>query len=354
MAKHFVARLCIMKLQSTLFQKGLFTLLTAPVAKGKTYAFTEFYQNHQMRVVFVSPLRALAAEIYEKFSSEKNVFWPGDKQDKASSRTDQYINFLAKKKALLILTVELLEDEFLDIIAAEGEPILFVFDEFHLFYIWGDHFRPVLHDKFLGVLNTEHPVLALSATMNDVVLNNLISDLQYYANEWIHLNFGNLELYRTPNKINIFKGHDKNTLERAFWREMKMKKAGEVLLMFCSYRGEVDEMVEMASRHGFIAIGCVGGEVERFQTELKTHSGNIDCIVSTIALSHGVNLPEIKKVFINYEVKNYDFWLQMVGRGGRRGSGYEVYCFDTFHLEKKEKWLQFLKVGISDWIGREI
>lgn len=343
-----------MKLETTLFQKGLFTLLTAPVAKGKTYAFTEYYQNHQMRVIFVSPLRALAVEIYEKFSNEKNVFWPGDKVDKARSRTDQYLNFLTKKKALLILTVELLEDEFLDLMTDEEDPILFVFDEFHLFYIWGDNFRPVLHDKFLGVLNTRHPVLALSATMNERVLDNLKSDLAFYTENWIYLNYGNLKLFRPPSKINFFKGHEKNTLERAFWRELKAKKANDVLLMFCSYRGEVDEMVEMAKRHGYSAIGCVGGEVERFQLDLKNCSGAVDCIFSTIALSHGVNLPEIKKVFINYEVKNYDFWLQMVGRGGRQGSAYEVYCFDTYHMEKKEKWLQYFKVGISDWIGSEI
>ena len=113
-------------------------------------------------------------------------------------------------------------------------------------------------------------------------------------------------------------------------------------------------MVELASRHGFKAIGCVGGEVEKFQTELKNSNGKIDCIFSTIALSHGVNLPEIKKVFINYEVKNYDFWLQMVGRGGRQGSAYEVYCFDAFNMARKDLWIQYLKLGASDWIGLDL
>lgn len=343
-----------MKLDQILFQKGLFTLLTAPVAKGKTYAFSEFYKEHQMRVIFISPLRALAAEVYEKFSSEKNVFWLGDKEGQKSSTTDQCLNFISKKKALLISTVELLEDEFLEMLTAESEEILFVFDEFHLFYIWGEGFRPILHDKWLAVLNTNHPVLALSATMNELVLKSLETDLHFYTNHWVHLNYGNQELYRRPSKINIFKGHDKYTLERFFWRSLKTKEINEVLLFFCSYRGEVDEMVELASRHGFRAIGCVGGEVEKFQTDLKNSNGKIDCIFSTIALSHGVNLPEIKKVFINYEVKNYDFWLQMVGRGGRQGSAYEVYCFDAFNMTRKDLWIQYLKLGASDWIGLDL
>ena len=68
-------------------------------------------------------------------------------------------------------------------------------------------------------------------------------------------------------------------------------------------------------------------------------------------MSHGVNLPEIKKVFINYEVKNYELWLQMIGRGGRQGSLYEVYSFDQFHLQEGQKIKNYLRVSLADWTG---
>lgn len=64
-----------------------------------------------------------------------------------------------------------------------------------------------------------------------------------------------------------------------------------------------------------------------------------------------MNLPEIKKVFIDYEVKNYDFWLQMIGRGGRQGSGYEVYTTDLFHTTKTERLKHKVKILISDFTG---
>ena len=67
-----------------------------------------------------------------------------------------------------------------------------------------------------------------------------------------------------------------------------------------------------------------------------------------------MNLTEIKKVFISYEVKNYDFWLQMIGRGGRRGSDYEVYTFDTFHCSKKELLKNKFKIYLSDFVGMEM
>ena len=64
-----------MKLIEQLFYPSQFTLLTAPVASGKTKLVVEFYRDHQFKVVFVSPLRALANEVYHKLEKlEKNIF----------------------------------------------------------------------------------------------------------------------------------------------------------------------------------------------------------------------------------------------------------------------------------------
>lgn len=346
-----------MKLIPELFEKKIFTLLTAPVAKGKTHAIIDYYDNNICRMVFVSPLRALANEIFEKLKHQKNVYLIGGTSEKVNSKNDQFLNFLQKKKAMIITTAEMLEDEFLELISQDDNPIIFVLDEFHLFYSWGESFRPILHDTYLGILCTEHPVIALSATMNDLHLKALKKDLEFDRNFWIHLDFGNLELYRKPKNITFFGGFDKSTLERAFTRELKNKNKGQVFLMFCSYRSEVEEKVNWAKRHHFHALGCVGGEVLKFQEELKNCDHNqleLDCIFATSTLSHGVNLPEITKVFINYEVKDYNFWLQMIGRGGRNGSSYDVYSFDQFHLTKKQRIYDYVKVPLSDWIGIEI
>jgi superfamily II DNA or RNA helicase len=54
-----------------------------------------------------------------------------------------------------------------------------------------------------------------------------------------------------------------------------------------------------------------------------------DFIIATTVLGHGVNLPLIKRVFFLYPVKNPDFWLQMVARGGRRGESYSVFALEN-------------------------
>ncbi len=336
-----------MKLIPELFLNDLFTLLTAPVAKGKTKLIVDYYRENQVRVVFVSPLRALANEVYSKLKEEKSTFLLGGE----ISFEEVCVNFLQKKKSFLVTTMEMLSEEFLEAVAQSTNPTLFVLDEFHLFYHWGETFRPVLHDRFLAILNSGVPVLGMTATMSEELILKLTNDLTYHCDTWIHIDYGNHQLHRKPERVNSFIGFTKNKLERSFAREMSYKNNNDVFLFFCSYRSEVDEKVEWARRQGYRALGCVGGEVERFLQELEQTKGEIDCIFSTTTLSHGVNLPEIKKVFINYEVKNYDFWLQMIGRGGRRGSNYEVYTFDAFHLSKKELFKNKIKIYLSDLVG---
>ena len=349
----------MMKLIPELFYPACFTLLTAPVAAGKTKMVVDYYESHQVKIVYLSPLRALANEVYSKLKSEqekklypdKNIFLAGGEMP----LEDVYANFLSKDKAFLVCTMELLAEEFLVecakcLLEEETSKILFVIDEFHLFYYWGGGFRPILHDRFLALLNDQFPVLAITATVSDEVMNLLKKDLSYYQDFWIHLDFGNQKLHREPKQIVSYYGLKPHYIQKAFWREIRQKKPGEVFLYFCAYRSQVDELVHRTKRMGFRSLGCVGGEVETFLEQLQD-SDRLDCIFSTTTLSHGVNLPEIKKVFIDYEVKNYDFWLQMIGRGGRRGSAYEVYTTDKFHTSKKERLKHKAKIMLSDFTG---
>lgn len=340
-----------MKLIEELFYPSQFTLLTAPVAAGKTKLVVEFYREQHFKVIFVSPLRALANEVYAKLeSSEKNIFLAGGELP----LEDCMSKFLEARKSFLVATMELLSEDFLEACAAQNEKILFILDEFHLFYHWGESFRPVLHDRFLAILDTQSPVLGITATMSLGLLKKLKEDLEYHHSFWLYIDYGNHMLHRQPKKIHCFHQMKPEFFHRAMWRELRHKKSSDVYLIFCSYRSEVDELVSRSRRMGLRTLGCVGGEVESFLEELKNNNEEVDCIFSTTTLSHGVNLPEIKKVFINYEVKDFDFWLQMIGRGGRRGADYEVYTYDRFHTDKKDLLKNKMKIYLADFIGFEM
>lgn len=341
-----------MKLIPNLFFPSCFTLLTAPVASGKTRMVVEFYREEDFKIIYLSPLRALANEVYSNLekNNEKNIFLAGGEVDLATCFT----KFIASKKAFLITTAELLSEEFIEELSNLDQKVLFVIDEFHLFYYWGESFRPILHDRFLAILNFYFPILAVTATMDESVMEKMKKDLAYYQDFWIHLDYGNHALHRKPEKLVSFKGLKPQYIQKAFWRELRQKNDKDIFLYFCAYRSQVDELVDRSRRLGFKALGCVGGEVEQFLEDVKTSEGRIDCIFSTTTLSHGVNLPEIKKVFIDYEVKNFDFWLQMIGRGGRQGSDYQVYSTDEFHTTRRERIKHKAKIILSDIIGIEV
>lgn len=341
-----------MNIDESLFRYPFFTLLTSAVASGKTRMIVEFYRANNYKVLYLSPLRALANEVYSKLKSqeEKNIFLAGGDE----SLDCVYKNFLEKSKSFLVITAELLNDDFLDALSLQKENVIIVIDEFHLIYYWGKDFRVVLHERFLSLLYYEFSILAITATMDKKIINEMEIDLKFHDSHYLFLDFGNHQLHRPPQKIWSYYGLNSSYVKRAFWRELKYKKENEILLLFCAYRSEVDEYVQRAKRLGFTALGCVGGEVEKFLADVETNKENIDVIISTTTLSHGVNLPEIHKVFIAHEVKNYDFWLQMIGRGGRQGASYKVYSCDKFHVNLKQSILDRMKIYFYDFIGIEL
>jgi len=328
----------------------LFTLVTAPVAKGKTYAILNLYKNTQSQFVFVSPLRALADEIYQKLKDQKNIYYIHESKNDLKS---DWESFLKKRKAFFVFTFETLSDELIDSLIESKLKILFVLDEFHLLYLWRD-FRPIMHEKFLGILNSEMPIVALTATMNQLNMKELKNDLSYYQDSFVHLDFGNKELFYLPSKVHQLHGFDKKLLLRSFIINLRNKNEKEVFLLFAEFRSEVDQWVEITRRLGFQSIGCVGGEVSQFTKELSEtvyEKRKLDCIIATSTLSHGVNLPEISKVFFSYQVNQDDFWLQMVGRGGRSGGRYEVYTFDGPRKKGPKAILERCSIYIFDWLG---
>ena len=123
----------------------------------------------------------------------------------------------------------------------------------------------------------------------------------------------------------------------------------DFLLIFCRFRREVDEWSEFCHRHKISFCGAVGGEVKAFQESLEKNS-QPRLIASTETLSHGVNLPVRRWVFLNYAEKRERFWLQMSARGGRDGKGYRLVCSNLISQGKKNKFCCWLKGAILSWL----
>lgn len=299
-------------------QKSTFTLMLAPPGWGKTTLILNIYNEFEGKVIFISPLRALAMEFYKRASSFKNVYSLLDGQNHCDVEED----FLKAKKSMLVLTAERLSEKIIE--KSSEESTLLIFDEFHLFYYWGHSFRPLLFDKLMSAANHGSQMMGLTATMDSDLLKTWRNDFTVAVDHLYLLNLGNQKLLNKPSKIFNFSMLSKGVFYRAFFREVFNNDNPKTILFFCRFRKDVEMWLEFSKRRKLSAIGCVGGAVEKFIEDLEENPGP-KCIFSTSALSHGVNLPTISHVFIDHAVENKDFWIQMVGRGGRDGSSFTVY-----------------------------
>jgi superfamily II DNA helicase RecQ len=314
---------------NTLLNYNSNVLLIAPTGWGKTTLLIDLVSKSPCRWVYLAPLRALANEFYIRCSKRIQ----GVVLIKHFHEIDELIKSGIDFK-LLIITPELLTPE---VYKQFENNTNVVFDEIHLFYYWGDSFREKLIDCYEEILSLNIPVLSLTATMSENLLSRWHADSKRHHDNSFVINLNNHTLKKDPKMII----HVPRLFKNDAYEEFIFKKAKHSKLIFCGYRKEVETLKISLKSLGFSVVSCIGGETESFQMELSLHS-RPDFIIATTAISHGVNLPKISAILFRYPVKNYDFWIQMIGRAGRRGEEFKVYSMDMYRLSKKDQFLSIL------------
>ena len=299
----------------------------APPAWGKTRLLVNHLERGHHLWIFLSPLRALAEEFYKNCQHIKSrhlIQRRGDWKDVYRGRRGT--------PTLIVTTPECLVEERVEELAQGGQVCIIV-DEFHLFYLWGESFRPVMWESLLALSCRGFSFIALSATMNQDIQARWKRDFLLAFDLLVAIDVGNGRFKHSPDRVHYFSPWGRRMLERRFLSVMVSHKQGGrgTVLLFCRYRRQVDGWLAFCRKRGIRAVGCKGGEVDRFIEEMGSLNRPPELIVSTTALSHGVNLPSIHKVFLSYKVESEDFWLQMATRGGRRGEGFEIYTLDSYH-----------------------
>lgn len=294
-------------------------LITAPPGWGKTYKFLEWAKSSENHFVYLSPLRAISEEFFRSAVEKmEGVYFP---------RTKKELGVLLQSKIkfkLLIVAFELFDRRLL-----LDKKSIFVFDEFHLVYSWGDSFREILMEVYREVISENKRALFLTATMKKENLVRMEEELRLNSGDLYFLDMGNQKLKNKPKVFFIYPKFFKKLLLKNLEREVLTNKK-ETILLFCQYRNEINYYAsKFKSVH---VLKARGGEVFDFSNELALTPKKVDLIIATTCLSHGVNLPKISKIFFTYEVDDIDFYIQMLGRGGRKGEEFEVHTLNDFRF----------------------
>ena len=260
-------------------------IITSPPASGKTYWIRSYGAEIFPRTLLViSPLRALADECKNNFATNTLVMTPEE--------------WMGKKTNCDVV----------------------IFDEFHLWFYWGDSFRPRMWEAFYELVQGPLTIL-LTATLGIEMQNEIkLMTVHFDSIEWC--DYGNRKLRYSPHRY-IKAASKKWMLDMI----TLTRKDRETSLIFCAFRGEVFSLGRELRKQGFVVWTCVGGEAAEFSVKVRTQKAP-DFIVSTSVLSHGVNLPVLSKVYLLYALENIDFWIQMVARGGRRGEKFDVIALE--------------------------
>lgn len=276
-------------------------LLTAPPASGKTFLIQSLIKQWREVPLLICPLRALANECLSRWGSECLVMTP-----------EEWLNKKTSSKIVIL-------------------------DEFHLFYYWGDSFRPVMWEAFYEMVGEADLVILMTATLT-LEMREEIKNFACHFDQLLWVDHGNQKLKYHP--INYYKAYSENWLQEMIFTQ---RSNSGVSLIFCAYREEVARWEKRLKEKGFRVWSCVGGEAGLFSAMLTSQKPP-DFIVATTVLSHGVNLPVISRIFLLYPVNNLDFWIQMVARGGRRGEAFEVFALENPSGIKWNKYLNALAI----------
>jgi ATP-dependent DNA helicase RecQ len=319
-----------MKEMVTLLENKANILFIAPTGWGKTTLLLDMVKESSKSWIYLAPLRALANEFYLRVSKVRGVLLIKSLKE-ANQLFESGIEF-----KLLVITPELLLAKNLSQLPNDS---IFVFDEIHLFSYWGESFRPRLREAFEDIMAYEFSTLSLSATMDKSLLERWKQDTLLSCENNYIINLKNHTLKKDPYKrIYINNSSKQLLLKNLRWEQCDFSK-----LIFCKYRQEVMRIKEKLLSCGFTVLSCIGGESEQFSLDL-IENPRPDFILSTSTLSHGVNLPRISRVYISYRIENYDFWIQMIGRAGRRDEEFCLYTHDHQFLSRKELCLSFLSL----------
>ncbi len=234
--------------------EGANVLITSPTASGKTLVAMMCAAKailEDRRVVYLTPLRALASEKYEEFSPLSSLVKPDGSKPAIAISTGDYdkkSDYL-KNKDLLILTNEKF-DSMLRLDPGWIEKIgLIVFDEIHL--LNQDDRGPVVEmlvSRFLSS-PTKTQIIALSATVSN--FRDIASWLkaEVVNNKWRPVKL--LEGAYSSGKIVFYDGQSYNTLQSKYGPAIDsayvMLKDGGQVLIFAENRRNAVSLAEKAT-----------------------------------------------------------------------------------------------------------
>ena len=310
--------------EQDLLGSGFNIVLQLPTGGGKTWLAEQAIAetlNQGKRAIYLTPLRALANELLERWSTLFGSYKVGVFTGEYGQKQDYPVPF--EQSDLLIMTPERLDACTRNWRSHWGwlpSVNLLVVDEFHLL---ADKSRgPRLEGALLRTkaLNPFLRILGLSATLgNRAELADWLEGVHYHS-DWrqVPISWRSKRFKRAAEKPVILVAET-----------LRCVNEGGQCLVFVQSRRRAEQLSAMLSEAGIPAGHHHAGleSSQRRKLEIEYRSGATRVLVSTGTLEMGLNLPA--RLVVLYDLQYFDgtdfkplpvntVW-QRAGRAGRRG-----------------------------------
>ncbi|KAI9254616.1 P-loop containing nucleoside triphosphate hydrolase protein [Phascolomyces articulosus] len=306
--------------------KDVFVLMPTGGGKSLCYQLPAIVREHKRRglSIVISPLLSLMKDQVDALLKKGIPSFLLNGQTTASERRDIFDELKQPdfKTCLLYVTPELIQRSgafrsCMDALNRRQKIARFVIDEAHCVSQWGHDFRPDY--KMLGDLKHWYPnvpIMALTATANDMVQKDVIHNLHIEGCKVLKQSFNrtNLQYEVVPkgNKSNLFS----NMVQ--FIGQFHSQSG----IIYCISRKQCENVADVlrkdysiSAKHYHAALNAD----ERTMVQREWQDGRVQVIVATIAFGMGIDKPDVRFVIHHSLPSSVEGYYQESGRAGRDG-----------------------------------
>lgn len=320
-------------INSTLQGKDVFVLMPTGGGKSLCYQLPAIMKSGKTRgtTIVISPLISLMQDQVENLLSlniKASMFSSKHSLQQRKTTSNLLLN---DKLDLIYISPEMISSSkqcqrVIETLYQKGHLARIVIDEAHCVSSWGHDFRPDY--KKLYVFKRDYPdipVMALTATANEYVQNDITKNLQ----------LTNPVMYKQSfNRDNLYYQiipKDKNTVPLiiTFIKKLFPNQAG---IIYCHSKTSCEKLCIALQKENISCRFYHAGmnQDDRITVQEKWQNNQVQVIIATIAFGMGIDKSDVRFVFHYTVPRTLENYYQETGRAGR--DGFYSYCVTFYSL----------------------
>ncbi len=286
-----------------------------PTGSGKSLCYQLAALQLPHLTLVISPLLALMKDQLE-FLHSKNISAASIDSSQTSQESSAIMNGISSGQTkILMISVERLKNERFRHFISRVPISLLVVDEAHCISEWGHNFRPdyLKLPQYQQEFNIPQ-VMLLTATATPAVIDDMQSKFAIARENVVVTGF-----YRANLHLGVIPVTAQNK-NQALLNCMSQAQA-QPTIVYVTLQHTAENVAAYLTDQGVQATAYHAGMTHDIRQSVQQQfmSGQLNCIVATIAFGMGIDKSDIRQV-IHYDLpKSIENYSQEIGRAGRDG-----------------------------------